>query len=651
MLYPLLSRGYPSKTIKKSFLTIVLILAVCYSLPAAPLKVLSPGKKSDNTQKFLVAEYDFSEGTGNLLKDKSGNGNNGIIHGAKWAKDANNESYLSFDGINDYIEIPFNSTLSLGREFSVEIFVKPGSNIKKEGLTNFRLLIGQSGEYWEPSSSFAIYYIVGSNGINAYIRYGTAHSAKNNEIINVAKGSIFPCNDWTKITFVKDCKFASLYVNSSLAKIVKTRNRNIINSSEKFYIGGVPGKKRYFNGSIKNLKIYYCPILVTANSIKTNSKPYLLMTTSMDEQISSTPLLDITRDAVKLFNDSPFDGIALNVVDIYSAQKIPPEKIFLDKASEFKSVTGKAIWPRVNLNRIYQRKMKHVYNKIKPEAADMDAVPDRAVPVSIARKQSTYYFRKINLIDIYDQAGALTDFYRIWECALKFSKAMKSGIVLDFEDYHSGRKVYDVSQIAAQYNEPVEKIIKGLLKIGAHMVEIASKEYPDVVIITLFLDFHKVKYNRGIPCYTSYDYIAQGMLTRAKEKCISLVLVEGGENSINYVNPSLEGLKNKLAKRNLSYSAWLRRFPVNFKLGGTITVWDDVSKISGWPKKSAGVPNPFQSLEDFTPFLRALSENYDYIWFYQPMCIDYKPFKTKLSQDTQKFHKKLTEIMEQVWNK
>lgn len=34
----------------------------------------------------LVAEWHFNEGTGSVLKDSSGNGNDGVIYGATWVE-------------------------------------------------------------------------------------------------------------------------------------------------------------------------------------------------------------------------------------------------------------------------------------------------------------------------------------------------------------------------------------------------------------------------------------------------------------------------------------------------------------------------------------------------------------------------------------
>jgi hypothetical protein len=53
----------------------------------------------------LVAEWHFDEGSGSVLKDSSGNGYDGVIHGATWVEGKYGGA-LSFDGVNDYVDIP-----------------------------------------------------------------------------------------------------------------------------------------------------------------------------------------------------------------------------------------------------------------------------------------------------------------------------------------------------------------------------------------------------------------------------------------------------------------------------------------------------------------------------------------------------------------
>lgn len=602
-----------------------------------------------------VLEFDFSEGQGMVLHDKSGGGNRGTIHGAAWAKDSNGTTFLEFDGNDDYIEVAYNPALFNGENFTIEMTLKPGHNEKKKGFGQYRLILGQNGELWDKDSAFGIAVSEESGNLFAYFRYGPENTMKNNQVFMTDKIAVAP-DAWQKITCVKKGNSVKLYVNSSEVSFCNSPEKIMIPSGRPLRIGGVPS--RYFKGAFKSIKIYDYAVEMETSSALTKSpgkkKPYLLMATSMDESISSTPLLDIKKELIDVFNDSPYDGISLNLLDIYSGQVVIDEPTLLDRAKELKSISRKDIWPRINVNRIYQRKEKHCYNARTTSDA-VSKIPARGAPVDKVRRDSTDYFTKIKGVDIYDEAGALSDFYDMWHKGLKFSRYMKSGIVLDFEDYNSGYIAYKVFEIARVQNKPVDDVIAQLIKIGSRLADIANEEYPDVVILTFFFNFssmnwNKIKYIDGKAYYPAYSYIAQGILMRAKEKNIPLTLVEGGECELQYVNRTLDNLENNILKRRFFYAPWLDRFPENLKLGGTITLWDDPAKLSAWTKTDAGDPNPFRSLNDFTPYLRMLFKNYDYIWFYQPACVDYKPFSLKDLQYTKGFHDKLDKVIENALN-
>ena len=67
----------------------------------------------------LVAHYDFSEGVGTVLHDRSGNGNDGTIVGAQWI--TRRSGYcLEFDGIDDYVDCGHGASLDLTGAVTLE---------------------------------------------------------------------------------------------------------------------------------------------------------------------------------------------------------------------------------------------------------------------------------------------------------------------------------------------------------------------------------------------------------------------------------------------------------------------------------------------------------------------------------------------------
>jgi len=93
----------------------------------------------------LVAAYSFSKDTvqGGQLLDISGNGNHGTISGAMLSKDGMNKDGMKFDGVDDYVNLGDDSTLtassggfSIATRFKLEQLGTPQRLVANGGQTN-----------------------------------------------------------------------------------------------------------------------------------------------------------------------------------------------------------------------------------------------------------------------------------------------------------------------------------------------------------------------------------------------------------------------------------------------------------------------------------------------------------------------------------
>jgi len=88
--------------------------------------ILSKGNFSINTDIGLMAYWNFNEGNGDILHDRSENKNHGTIYGATWTTGKYGNA-LSFDGINDYVSVPESTSLNIGgagKSFSILAWTK-----------------------------------------------------------------------------------------------------------------------------------------------------------------------------------------------------------------------------------------------------------------------------------------------------------------------------------------------------------------------------------------------------------------------------------------------------------------------------------------------------------------------------------------------
>lgn len=102
----------------------------------------------------LVGYWSFDNGD---ATDDSGNGNNGTVHGATLTEDrfGNTDSAYSFDGVDDYIEVPDSSGLDIVKEISITGWVNVNSytdewlgivnKADSDGNDTFEICINSSG--------------------------------------------------------------------------------------------------------------------------------------------------------------------------------------------------------------------------------------------------------------------------------------------------------------------------------------------------------------------------------------------------------------------------------------------------------------------------------------------------------------------------
>lgn len=113
---------------RKSLVVGIIILFIGASIIIIP-NIFVKTVKADITSG-LVGYWNFNEGTGSILHDVSGNGNNGTIYGAQWTPGISGDG-LYFDGSNDYVEIPNNSNINFNQDndYSYILWFKTSASV------------------------------------------------------------------------------------------------------------------------------------------------------------------------------------------------------------------------------------------------------------------------------------------------------------------------------------------------------------------------------------------------------------------------------------------------------------------------------------------------------------------------------------------
>ena len=182
----------------------------------------------------LVAHWDFEEGKGDILQDRSGQGNHGKIHGAKFVKLAKGHA-LQFDGVDDYVDGGEDASFNITDVISIEAWVHPDG-------------VPASGEpkilsRWNPASYMLTYC---SNGLC----YWYINNGPNN-----CSAALSP-NQWHHVVATFDRKALRLFVDGKLAGERASSYDYVASSTAPLLIGSY-GQQAFFAGKLDEIKIHH----------------------------------------------------------------------------------------------------------------------------------------------------------------------------------------------------------------------------------------------------------------------------------------------------------------------------------------------------------------------------------------------------------
>ena len=199
----------------------------------------------------LVAAYAFNEGSGTTTADRSGNGNTGTLSGAAWSTAGRTGTALSFDGVNDRVNVNDSASLDLRGGMTLQAWVYPTA------LAGWRtvLLKERSG-----GLVYALYADEDVPTPSAYIRIGSVD-------VRVAGSSALPLNTWTHLAATYDGATLRLYVDGQ--EVGSQPQTGLIQvSTGRLRIGGNAVWTEWFAGRIEDVRIYNRPL--TASEIQTD---------------------------------------------------------------------------------------------------------------------------------------------------------------------------------------------------------------------------------------------------------------------------------------------------------------------------------------------------------------------------------------------
>ena len=191
-------------------------------------------------EEGLVGSWNLGEGSGTVLHDRSGNANQGRIHGAKWVKRGGGFA-LKFDGVDDYVDCGTGPSLDIRGPITLEAWVNvQGVPAAEPGIVgkffgSYAITLYKGSCYWYISS--------GGNACTARIEQ----------------------EKWHHVAGTFDGTTMKLYLNGRVVNTWASRYKTI-NPGKNFLMGCIIGdpdsldpnltRTAHFNGMLDDVRVY-----------------------------------------------------------------------------------------------------------------------------------------------------------------------------------------------------------------------------------------------------------------------------------------------------------------------------------------------------------------------------------------------------------
>ena len=135
-------------------------------------------------REALVAYWSFDKGAGKTVTDDSGNGHDGAIEDADWAKEGKSGGGMSFDGVGAFVEVASTSDLDPKKDdWTIELWLKRAESANDNWqvmVTNYDIPPGWIGYRLDIGPGSIVNFIFGA-GEAAKIELKTAMTIKDTE--------------------------------------------------------------------------------------------------------------------------------------------------------------------------------------------------------------------------------------------------------------------------------------------------------------------------------------------------------------------------------------------------------------------------------------------------------------------------------------
>lgn len=208
---------------------------------------------ADGPGPSLLAYWNFDEGSGSIVSDSSGNGNDGTIYGAAWT--AGRIGYaLGFDGINDWVDIP--DDISPGN-ITLEAWIYPTGFDDGPGDQGNPIITKETGRGTPPwSESFAWRLRITPRTHKLQLQCFTPTGSPGGG--SVISDTVLEMGNWYHVAGTYDGTRTKVYIDGNIeGSYTASISEPLVTSNLPTAIGHLPNwSVQWFQGIIDEARIY-----------------------------------------------------------------------------------------------------------------------------------------------------------------------------------------------------------------------------------------------------------------------------------------------------------------------------------------------------------------------------------------------------------
>jgi hypothetical protein len=218
------------------------------TLVTAVLVVVDVGSAASIDQD-LVLYYAFDEGKGDTVKDLSGTGNDGTIHGAEWV-DGRFGKALEFNGIDTYVDCGDSESLQIEKEITLAAWVNMAV-LASQMHSDSRIVARENSGAGAPWASYGLTANGNATGFLAF-----EISADTNDVYP-KQTTLLEAGVWYHVAGVYDGSTCDIYVDGVKEGSLPQTGNLVMNPDINTMVGADVNRNiEFFQGIIDEVVIY-----------------------------------------------------------------------------------------------------------------------------------------------------------------------------------------------------------------------------------------------------------------------------------------------------------------------------------------------------------------------------------------------------------